>query len=674
MPVFRDGSTNILSLDNPGAYVDQILPNANPSFSATNIEAFVGVGSWGPVGAVVKGMSTDDLAAQCGVAMIRDYDIASFVMAATQCGDEMGYAYVRVTDGTDTAATAAVPGGTFTGRYTGSRGNLILTTFQPTSAAGAYAALVKFPGRQAERFDNIRQALSSLEIVPGVGYTSVPSLALGAPGTQGGIQAIAQLALAAVAIAIPAGKGGSGHAVNDVVSFGNGVAAKVTAVDGSGAITTATITAPGKVASGAVPTTVGVQTGSTGAGVGANVSLSWGLALGRIVNQGYGYPGAMSATIVGGGQPTTPGSVTPVTSFWSALAYAINNGTFQRGKSACVIFADNGSTVAPVLGVTYALAGGTDGDTGVTDEMLLGSDVQPRTGMYALRSSKVDSFTLCDCFDSLTWGAQTAFAIQEGMLGVAAMPSGTTIEDAVAERLARGIDDPNFQILAGDWPTIQDTQNQVARLINPCAIALGMYGNLSPEQSPINKDTVAVVATETSESGVLTSDPEESVAQNGGVDFIGKSEDLNADYFSFMTGRNTSSDTAANGIEYTRLTNFLVRTFEKSAKGIVGKLQSIAKDDPTRQQAHDLLTSILSDLQTPNESGYGMIDVFTVTCDLSNNPASTQALGFLFAFVKVQYLNVVRYFVIQLDGGGNVIGVTVSDTQPNLSSLVSSAA
>jgi hypothetical protein len=35
-------------------------------------------------------------------------------------------------------------------------------------------------------------------------------------------------------------------------------------------------------------------------------------------------------------------------------------------------------------------------------------------------------------------------------------------------------------------------------------------------------------------------------------------------YFSFATGRNGSSNTAANGIEYTRMTNFLTRTSQSS--------------------------------------------------------------------------------------------------------------
>ena len=49
-----------------------------------------------------------------------------------------------------------------------------------------------------------------------------------------------------------------------------------------------------------------------------------------------------------------------------------------------------------------------------------------------------------------------------------------------------------------------------------------------------------------------------------------------------MTGRNASSNTAAQGDEYTRLTNFLIRSLETTAtRSIVGQLQSVRADDPT---------------------------------------------------------------------------------------------
>ncbi len=49
------------------------------------------------------------------------------------------------------------------------------------------------------------------------------------------------------------------------------------------------------------------------------------------------------------------------------------------------------------------------------------------------------------------------------------------------------MDDYYIWLISGDWTSFYDSQNQVTRLINPTAFALGLIGNLSPEQSPLNK-------------------------------------------------------------------------------------------------------------------------------------------------------------------------------------------
>lgn len=669
MPSFRDGSTNILALNNPGVYVDQILPNSNIVGVSTNIEAFVGVASWGPVDTVSYFSTPDDFASIGGVAQVRQFDIASQVLAAYQQGSSIAFASVRVTDGTDAAATAEIPSsaGSFTALYTGTRGNQISVMFQNTALAGAYAAVISFPGRMPERFDNILTALSGFTTVPGTGFTSVPSLSLSAPAQAGGIQAVAQATLAAVSATLAAG--GTGHAVNDVVTLGAGVTVKVTGVN-AGAITTAALVNPGSITSGTVPATVGNQVGTTGAGTGAQFTLVWGLGAPNVVTPGFGYPAnTLTASIVGGGG--TGGSYTAISSFWGALAYAIANGTTQRGKSSYVVFSPGASAAVPAVNTAYALSGGTDGANGVTVDSLVGVDISPRTGMYALRNSGFDCFTLCDCTDPTTWATQLSFAISESGLAVVATESGDTIANCVSTRASEGIDDPNIWIIEGDWPTFYDSQNGFTRLINPCAIALGLTGNLSPEQSPINKQLNAVIATETSQTGVLIADADESQAQSGGIDLIGQSVDLAEDYFTFLTGRNSSSNTAANGVEYTRLTNFLIKTLEKGGRSIVGRLQSIQPNDPTRTLALSTVNSILQNLASPaaGSGGYGMIDTFSCQCDLNNNPASLQSQGFLFLYATIRYLNVVRYFVIQLNGGGNVT-VSVQTQAPSVNQFV----
>ncbi len=52
---------------------------------------------------------------------------------------------------------------------------------------------------------------------------------------------------------------------------------------------------------------------------------------------------------------------------------------------------------------------------------------------------------------------------------------------------------------------------------------------------------------------------------------------------------------------------------------------------------------------------------FSVTLDSTNNSDSQVALGYMQADVVVKYLNVVRYFLINLEGGGSVT-VSVSNS------------
>jgi hypothetical protein len=53
MPVFLDGQQNLAALTVPGVYGDIILPSPMIVGTATNIEGIVGVGSWGPLNALI---------------------------------------------------------------------------------------------------------------------------------------------------------------------------------------------------------------------------------------------------------------------------------------------------------------------------------------------------------------------------------------------------------------------------------------------------------------------------------------------------------------------------------------------------------------------------------------------------------------------------------------------
>jgi hypothetical protein len=71
----------------------------------------VGVGSWGPLNALIPVSKPNDCALALGPPVIRTYDISSYVSAASQVGGAIGFMCVRVSDGTDVAASAAIQSG-----------------------------------------------------------------------------------------------------------------------------------------------------------------------------------------------------------------------------------------------------------------------------------------------------------------------------------------------------------------------------------------------------------------------------------------------------------------------------------------------------------------------------------------------------------------------------------
>lgn len=523
---FIDGTVNLTSLTNPGVYVDVIPPQPLIVGSPTNIMGIVGAAQWGPVGAPVFMSTPEDCIGVFGRPVARSFDMPTYVWAGSKQGKAIAWAGVRVTDGTDVAATAIVQvtSLTVTSKYTGSLGNQIAIVLATGTLPNSFAASISFPGRVPEVFNNVT---------------------------------------------------GSGNA------------------------------------------------------------------------------------------------------FWVNLAAAINNGNASRGFSNFVTATAGAGTAAPILATAVTLAGGTDGATTINTAAMLGQDTLPRKGMYALRKTGADAFALCDVTDVTSWTSQTSFGLNESMFPVLATAPGDTITGATASRVTNALDYFYAWLIVGDWPSFVDdsqafTQNAIVRQVSPQVAALGLLGNLSPEQSPLNKQLNMIVSTQRSIQQIPYGDAELAQAQLGGVDLIiPPINTTGGNYFSFATGRNAWSNTGGNGIEFTRMTFFLARSFAAFGGKFVGKLQSVQANDPTRQNAYFAFTSFNSDLASPQfgSGGYGMIDWAIAQCNLLNNPPVLQARGFLFVYETVRYLNVIRYFVIKLAGGGNV-QVTSQVTPPTAAQFV----
>ena len=625
MPTGIDGQWNLAALQVPGVYFDIIPPNPNLVGAATNIVGLVGVGSWGPVNSVIQVSQPTDCAVKLGVPQIRAHDIAWHIAAAAQIGAAAAYNCVRVTDSTDVAATAAV--------QNASASDVVAFTTQPTAS----------------------QTLT-------IGGSIVTFVASGATGLQVNIGASLSATLTALQTMLSASADVNLVKANYSVSGNNlTVTYKTAGTSGnsfaiSTNVTGATVTTPTLTGGGPALTLTAKYTGS----LGNNIQL--------VINAGTMANTFMVSILSQNSAPEIFNNIGGTgNAFWINLANAINNGTSYHGPSNFIVATAGSLSVTPTTASPVALSGGTDGATGVTDAMLMGVDIAPRTGMYALRNSGVDTFTLVDISTPTFWPAIDAFSLSENAMATVAAVSGASISTTAASRISVGLDDFTMWIFTGDWPSMYDAWNGVVRLVNPTACALGFAGNASPEQSPLNKQLRGVVSTETSQTGSTYANADLQLAETSGIDMIvGPPTTWGGQYYTFATGRNAWSNTGGNGVEYTRVTNFIARSVNSFAAGsIIGKLQSIKPTDPTRTRAKQLLDGFFAQLASPNSgsSGQGIIDTWSVVCDLTNNPPSSQALGYLFANVMCRYLNTVRYFVIRFAGGGNV-SVTSSSTPP----------
>ncbi len=575
MPISQLGQLNTTALTVPNVYVQIVPPQFLLNGIPSNIGGLVGSAKWGPVNRPIIVGSMTDYSSKFGDPVARKYDMGSYVAIAAQLGGALGVAIecVRVTDGTDTAATLTIQTNclTVTSRWTGSLGSQIRFAIGQGSRANSKQVRVSMPGRMPEIFDNILQG--------------VKSAAVGAGGT-GYVQGTTFVTFAA-----PPGVGGRraiGHAV---------------------------------VTAGAVSSIV-------------------------IDDPGWGYTAAPTATITGAG---TGATATATISHWPSIAEAINSGIPNaRGRSDMVVASQGAGVTAPTH-AAYLLAGGTDGADGIDGTILMGTDTFPRSGMYALRGKLAQVVTLCDLTDKTTWGTQDSYGQSEGSYMIVAGPASESQDDAISEKAAAGIDSAWTKVCLGDWIYWNDTYSGISqRLVSPAAFAFGKLIALAPQHSTLNKRLPNVVSTQKSKTGIPYSDAEIQNLVLGGIDVI-CNPSPGGNYFAWRTGHNSSSNNAIHGDNYTRMIDYIAITLNRGMGIYIGELQSRKDNDPTRRRAKATLDAFLTAMVQQEQ-----IDEFQVILDKSINPNERIGLGYMQANVKVVFLSVVEFFIINLEGGQTV--------------------
>lgn len=192
MSVVQAGSVNLTAQIVPNLIV-QILAPALSQLNGlpTNIVGVVGTAQWGPKNAPTIVGSMADYARQFGAIQNRTYDMGTTVALAVLQGAN-NFRCVRVTDGTDTAASVVVQTTciTLTAKYTGTLGNSLQASIGPGSAASSYKISLALPGQAPEVFDNIT----------GTGNALWLAMAAAINNGQGGMRGPSQIVVASAGV------------------------------------------------------------------------------------------------------------------------------------------------------------------------------------------------------------------------------------------------------------------------------------------------------------------------------------------------------------------------------------------------------------------------------------------------------------------------------------------
>jgi len=344
--------------------------------------------------------------------------------------------------------------------------------------------------------------------------------------------------------------------------------------------------------------------------------------------------------------------------FWANLVAAVNQGNGPlRGPSQLVMATLGSATTVTVTAITAQnLAGGTDGASAATAATLVGQDSVPRLGMYALRGQGCSIGMLADADDATQWTAQAGFGLSEGVYMILVGPAGQAIAEAVTAKQQAGLDSYSAKLMFGDWIYWNDQANGLTRLVSPQGFVAGRLGNLSPEQSSLNKPLYNVVGTQMSGvpgSGQTSaySDAELTTLFEAGIDVVSNPQPGGA-YWGVRCGHNSSSNQATNGDNYTRMTNYIAATLAAGMGLFVGQVINASLFQQIRSTQLSYLQGLLSQGVLGSVNGS---PPFSVICDLSNNPLSRTSLGYVQSDAQVQFQGINEKFIVNVEGGQTVI-------------------
>jgi hypothetical protein len=364
MTIVQSGSVNTTALLVPDILI-QIVP---PSWTLlngvpTNILGVVGTATWGPVNSPTIASGVADTATQFGAMQPRKYDLGTAVAAASLQG-AANFRLVRVTDGTDVAAsgvvnqTGAASATVVTG---GSSGYAVNDTITLTGGTFSQAAVLTVTSVASG-------VVTGISVTTAGVYSVLPTNPVSKGSTSGSGVGTPTFNLSFNCLTLTAKYTGS---------LGNSLTALV-----------------------------GTGTNNTSGAPTFKVTLALPGLLPEVFDNIGGTGNALFVN----------------------MANAINLGqSGLRGPSQLVVATAGAGTTAPTVPATVAMSGGTDGAATITASVLIGQDTIPRKGMYALRGTGTSIAMLADADDSTQWTTQVAYGLSEGTYMIMTGPAGDTI-------------------------------------------------------------------------------------------------------------------------------------------------------------------------------------------------------------------------------------------------------
>lgn len=626
MPIAALGAVNVSALQVPQALVQIVPPQFLFNGVPTNIGGFVGTAPWGPTNSPKIFSNYAQYTQIYGPTVSRNFDMGGHVILAQMQG--AGYFVgVRVTDTTDVAATIAVPAG--------------------LSASGTWTWVATQP------VNNSTITIGTTTITFVTGTPSGNQIKIGATLGATLLNAVTFLNASLDAQIVQASYTLSGVVIT--ATF------KVQGTGGN-SFAIAASSSPASNATASAATLLGGTAPATGFTATAKYTGTFGNGI-KVIFQTGSQASTIKAIITAPGMNAEVfdniGTGLTANALWIAIVSAINNGNASiRPPSSLIVATVGASTAAPVLNVATQLAGGTDGASAITTAMMLGIDAQPRTGMYALRNTYCARFDLCDLSDAASWSTQIAFAIDVGAEAISCTAASDTISVAATELSNSGIDDYNIKVIFGDWIIWNDTVTGTPqRLTSPQSVCMGIRGNLSPQNSTLNKPINGIIGTQQSLLGKIYGYAEFQAIKIARMDIVALDTTI-TNNFIFRLGCNTSSNSVISDDSYTDLINFFAKNISIIAAHYLG--QTITPD-----QMRQAKIAFDTNFELARVNGLiGQLDgsqPYQTVLNLTNNTQQTAALGYEFAYCKLVFFGILKFFIINLEGGASV---TISNTPP----------